>query len=65
MLYKAQAANSKLVLFKAKAANLRCVSNMKMSPLTAMLKCPHYEKGHFNNESAGEAEVPSFEDGLR
>jgi hypothetical protein len=22
-----------------------------MSPLTAVLKCPHYEKGYFNNES--------------
>ncbi len=44
--------------------NLLCVSNMKMSPPTAMLKCPHYEKGHFKNESAGEAPVPSFEDGF-
>ena len=42
----------------------QCVSNMKMSPLIAMLKCPHYEKGHFKNESAGEAQVPSFEDGV-
>ena len=24
-----------------------CVSLMKMSPLTAVLKCPHYEKGYF------------------
>jgi len=31
---------------------------MKMSPLTAVLKCPHYEKGHFKHESEGEAEAP-------
>ena len=31
---------------------------MKMSPLTAELKCPHYEKGHYSNESEREAEVP-------
>ena len=38
---------------------------MKMSPLTAVLKCPHYEKGYFNNESEREAEVPSVKDGNR
>ena len=38
---------------------------MKMSPLTAELKCPHYEKGHYSNESEREAEVPSPEDGGR
>jgi hypothetical protein len=43
----------------------RCVSLMKMSPLTAVLKCPHYEKGYFNNESEGEAEAPSPADGYR
>ena len=42
-----------------------CVSLMKMSPLTAVLKCPHYEKGYFNNESEREAEVPSLKDGVR
>ncbi len=42
-----------------------CVSLMKMSPLTAVLKCPHYEKGDFNNESEREAEVPSSADGYR
>jgi len=42
-----------------------CVSLMKMSPLTAVLKCPHYEKGHYSNESEREAEVPSPEDGVR
>jgi len=36
-----------------------------MSPLTAVLKCPHYEKGHYGNESEREAEVPSHEDGRR
>jgi hypothetical protein len=41
-----------------------CVSLMKMSPLTAVLKCPHYEKGHYSNESEREAEVPSFTDGF-
>jgi len=35
-----------------------------MSPLTAVLKCPHYEKGHFKDESEGEAEAPSFTNGL-
>ncbi len=40
-----------------------CVSLMKMSPLTAVLKCPHYEKGHYSNESEREAEVPSPADG--
>ena len=43
---------------KGRAAS--CVSLMKMSPLTAVLKCPHYEKGCFKHESEGEAEVPSF-----
>jgi len=38
---------------------------MKMSPLTAVLKCPHYEKGHYSNESERAAEVPSYEDGDR
>jgi len=38
---------------------------MKMSPLTAVLKCPHYEKGHCSNESEREAEVPSVKDGDR
>jgi hypothetical protein len=38
---------------------------MKMSPLTAVLKCPHYEKGHFKHESEGAAEVPSVTDGNR
>ena len=38
---------------------------MKMSPLTAELKCPHYEKGHYSNESEREAEVSSPEDGGR
>jgi hypothetical protein len=38
---------------------------MKMSLLTAVLKCPHYEKGHFKHESEGEAEVPSFTNGFR
>jgi hypothetical protein len=33
---------------------------MKMSPLTAVLKCPHYEKGHDSNESEREAAVPSL-----
>jgi hypothetical protein len=33
---------------------------MKKSPLTAMLKCPQYERGHFKND----AEVPYFEDGV-
>jgi len=42
-----------------------CVSLMKVSPLTAVLKCPHYEKGYFKHESEGEAEVPSFTDGFR
>ena len=42
-----------------------CVSLMKMSPLTAVLKCPHYGKGYFKHESEGEAEVPSFTDGFR
>jgi len=42
-----------------------CISLMKMSPLTAVLKCPHYEKGHYSNESEGEAEVSSFRDGNR
>jgi hypothetical protein len=36
---------------------------MKMSPLTAVLKCPHYEKGYFNNESEREAEVRQLLDG--
>ena len=45
--------------------DLCCVSLMKMSPLTAVLKCPHYEKGHFKHESEGEAEAPSFTDGFR
>ena len=34
---------------------------MKMSPLTAVLKCPHYEKGHFKDESEGEAEATSLQ----
>ena len=42
-----------------------CVSLMKMSPLTAVLKCPHYGKGHCSNESEREAEVPSVRDGDR
>ncbi|GAI08243.1 unnamed protein product, partial [marine sediment metagenome] len=42
-----------------------CVSLMKMSPLTAVLKCPHYEKGHYSNESERKAEVPSVKDGYR
>jgi len=41
------------------------VSLMKMSPLTAVLKCPHYEKGHYSNESGRAAEVPSDKDGNR
>ena len=36
-----------------------------MSPLTAELKCPHYEKGHYRHEPEREAEVPSPEDGGR
>ena len=27
-----------------------CISLMKMSPLTAELKCPHYEKRHYRHE---------------
>jgi len=42
-----------------------CVSLMKMSPLTAVLKCPYYEKGHYSNESERAAEVPSVKDGNR
>jgi hypothetical protein len=38
---------------------------MKMSPLTAVLKYPHDEKGHFKDESEVEAEAPSFKDGFR
>jgi len=38
---------------------------MKMSPLTAVLKCPHYEKGHYRHEPERTAEVPSLEDGVR
>jgi hypothetical protein len=30
-----------------------------------VLKCPHYEKGHYSNESERAAEVPSPEDGVR
>jgi hypothetical protein len=44
---------------------IQCVSLMKMSPLTAVLRCPHYEKGYFDNESEREAEVPSPADGVR
>ena len=50
--------------FIVKDKTLNCVSLMKMSPLTAVLKCPHYEKGHYSNESEREAEVPSFTDGF-
>ena|GEM_PF-3760473 len=42
-----------------------CVTLMKMSPLTAVLKCPHYERRYYSNESEGAAEVPSLKDGLR
>ena len=42
-----------------------CISLMKMSPLAAVLKCPHYGKGHYINESERAAEVPSFRDGYR
>lgn len=38
---------------------------MKMSSLTAVLKCLHYGKGYFSNESEIEAEVPSIRDGGR
>ncbi len=46
-------------LFLSMQKRESCVSLMKMSPLTAVLKCPHYGKGHCSNESEGEAEVPS------
>ena len=29
-----------------------------MSPLTAELKCSHYEKGQYRHEPEGEAEIP-------
>ena len=48
-----------------KELSYRCVSLMKMSPLTAVLKCPYYEKGHYSNESERAAEVPSVKDGNR
>ena len=38
---------------------------MKISPLTAVLKCPHYDKGHCRHEPEGTAEVPSVRDGYR
>ena len=41
-----------------------CVSAGKMSSLTAMLKCPHYEKGNIRHETEGEAEVARIEDGI-
>jgi transposase len=41
-----------------------CISLIKLSPLTALLKCPHYEKGHYCNESERKAEVSSLKDGL-
>ena len=41
-----------------------CVSVGKVSPLTAMLKCPHYEKGNIGHETEGEAEVSRIEDGI-
>jgi hypothetical protein len=44
---------------------VKCVSLTKMLPLTAVLKCPHYEKGYYSNESEGEAEAPSPADGNR
>jgi len=34
---------------------------MKMSLLTAVLKCPYYEKGHFKHESEEEAEEKTKE----
>ncbi len=30
-----------------KEKNGVCISLMKMSPLTAVLKCPHYERGYY------------------
>ena len=51
-------------LFQEVSKKLLCVSLMKMSPLTAVLKCPHYEKGHYSNESEREAEVPILSYGL-
>ena len=44
---------------------LAIASLMKMSPLTALLKCPHYEKGHYRHESERKAKVSSPEDGIR
>ncbi|HUV79943.1 MAG TPA: hypothetical protein VMW40_03850 [Candidatus Bathyarchaeia archaeon] len=58
-------ASLRLWLWVVKETMSACVSLMKMSPLTAVLKCPHYEKGYFNNESEREAEVPSVKDGNR
>ncbi len=34
-----------------------------MSPLTAMLKCPYYEKGNIRHESQGEAKASCIENG--
>jgi len=34
----------------------QCISLMKMSPQTAVLRCHHYERGHSSNESDREAE---------
>jgi len=42
-----------------------CVRLMKMSPLTAVLICSNYERGYYSNESEGEAEVTSSQDGGR
>jgi len=36
--------------------------NRKVMSGLAVLKCPHYAKGHYSNESERVAEVPSPED---
>jgi len=34
-----------------------CVSKANMSPLTAVLKCPHDEGGYISDERVGEEET--------
>jgi hypothetical protein len=38
---------------------------MKMSPLTTVVQCPHYEKGQYRHELEGVKELPSREDSNR